>query len=340
MPQQKIKRVGLNISKLLLVGGLLYWMVTTGKIDVDQMFKAFSDPSIVIPAIVVWLFGPVVIGTLRWWMLLKGANLECSWMKALRLQLIGFFFNTAMPGAVGGDIVKAIYIVKDQPRPSGKTSALLTVLLDRIVGLIGLFAMGAAAAIYNADVLLANSATQSLLKGLVLVFVMSLVFLGLVFIKYKNGNDPFRRFLQRDLPAFKTLLGIYDALRNYQTKPLLLFGTIGLSMVMQLFFMIFMGYLGSKLYPDAFDVTLLPAVFPFGILVTAVPIAPGGLGVGHAAFEKLFHIVGLPGGANIFNIYALSQLCLNLLCFIPYLLTMRNAPIQSSDLALESDQLT
>ncbi len=101
-------------------------------------------------------------------------------------------------------------------------------------------------------------------------------------------------------------------------------------------YMSFMGYLGMKLYPDNFNVSLLPAVFPFGTLVTAIPIAPGGLGVGHAAFEKLFNSVGLPGGANIFNIYALSQLSLNLLCFIPYLLTMRNTSLASLEKEAEA----
>ncbi len=68
---------------------------------------------------------------------------------------------------------------------------------------------------------------------------------------------------------------------------------------------------------------MLAPVFPFGVLVTAVPLAPGGLGVGHAAFDKLFHLVGLPGGANVFNIFTLSQLGLNLLCFNPYLSVMK-----------------
>jgi hypothetical protein len=71
--------------------------------------------------------------------------------------------------------------------------------------------------------------------------------------------------------------------------------------------------------PTNFEVALLAPIFPFGILVTAIPLAPGGLGVGHAAFDKLFSLVGLPGGANVFNVYVLSQLFLNLLGIFPYL---------------------
>ncbi len=61
----------------------------------------------------------------------------------LQLQMIGLFFNATMPGSVGGDIVKGFYIIKDQHQ-GDKTPAMLTVLFDRIVGLMALFFMGAA----------------------------------------------------------------------------------------------------------------------------------------------------------------------------------------------------
>jgi len=61
-------------------------------------------------------------------------------------------------------------------------------------------------------------------------------------------------------------------------------------------------------------------VLPFGMIATVLPIAPGGLGVGHVAFDKLFSLIGLSGGANVFNVIALGQLALNLTGIIPYLL--------------------
>jgi uncharacterized membrane protein YbhN (UPF0104 family) len=37
---------------------------------------------------------------------------------------------------------------------------------------------------------------------------------------------------------------------------------------------------------------------PFGLLANALPLTPGGLGVGEAAFETLFLSVGVRGGAE------------------------------------------
>lgn len=319
------KKIAINLFKMTIVALLLWWMISSGKLSWSQMMVILKRPDAVAASIMVWFMGPVVLGTWRWWLLMRGAGLECGYWRAMRLQLVGFFFNTAMPGAVGGDIVKAIYIVRDQKVPNGKTPAMLSVLLDRIVGLMGLFLMGVVAAGFSYERLAQNAVTSQLMIGLAVVVLLSLIFLSVVFIPYKNGRDPVKRLLSVRLPGFVILKRIYEALRTYKERPLILFSTIGISVLIQLIFMSFMGFVGRILYGEsAFDVSLLAPIFPFGILVTAIPLAPGGLGVGHAAFDKLFSLVGLPGGANVFNIYVLSQLLLNMLGIIPYL-SMKSA---------------
>ena len=47
--------------------------------------------------------------------------------------------------------------------------------------------------------------------------------------------------------------------------------------------------------------------FPLGLLVTAVPVAPAGVGTGHAAFSYLFQLFGSLRGADIFSLYVLNQ---------------------------------
>src|SRR5262249_23496996 len=50
--------------------------------------------------------------------------------------LMGYFFNNFLPSSVGGDILKAAGIARVQSR---RTVAVATVLIDRIIGLCGLF---------------------------------------------------------------------------------------------------------------------------------------------------------------------------------------------------------
>ncbi len=46
-------------------------------------------------------------------------------------------------------------------------------------------------------------------------------------------------------------------------------------------------------------------LMPIGLISVALPIAPGGIGIGHIAFDSPYQITGLFGGADIFNLYVL-----------------------------------
>lgn len=72
----------------------------------------------------------------RWWMLMRVRKIPCSYSKACRLAMVGCFFNYCMPGTTGGDLVKAYYAAKGSDR---KTDAVISVVVDRILGLLGLF---------------------------------------------------------------------------------------------------------------------------------------------------------------------------------------------------------
>jgi uncharacterized membrane protein YbhN (UPF0104 family) len=50
-----------------------------------------------------------------------------------------------------------------------------------------------------------------------------------------------------------------------------------------------------------------------GMVANALPITPGGLGVGEAAFEGLFRMVGYSGGARIILAWRVGMLAL---CFL------------------------
>src|SRR5579864_3423878 len=68
----------------------------------------------------------------RWFILVLAQDLPFTLPNAIRLGLIGYYLNTFLPGAVGGDIIKAAFIAREQRR---RTVAVATVLLDRGVGL-------------------------------------------------------------------------------------------------------------------------------------------------------------------------------------------------------------
>jgi len=51
---------------------------------------------------------------------------------------------------------------------------------------------------------------------------------------------------------------------------------------------------------------------PLGLMVTAVPISPAGLGVGQVTFLALFQMAATSQGANLFTLYMASSALVNI----------------------------
>lgn len=86
------------------------------------------------------LYGLVeIVCGVRWYLLLRVQGIRLGWIRMAMLMLIGVFFNYLIPGGAGGDVVKIFYLLKETP---GKSSAaVLSVLVDRLIGLMGLVVM-------------------------------------------------------------------------------------------------------------------------------------------------------------------------------------------------------
>lgn len=314
-----MKRVLVPLLKLTVAVALIVWLVQQGKLDFKQLKIFLDEPVVLAWNVTLWLGGYVLLGALRWWVLLRGVNLNVPYRRAAALQLIGLFFNTAMPGAVGGDIVKAYYVVREQ-QAERKTPAMVTVVLDRIVGLVSLFLLAGFAVVANYEFALGSRALSAY-SGLIGLGVLGiLVGSAIVFFPHKEGKDPFELLLSRKLPGFALLKRVYDALRCYRGQPLRLTAVVVCTMFVQAFAMFYFLDLTTRLVGFTPDLPTFATVYPLGLLASAVPLAPGGMVVGHLAFEQLYASVGWSGGANVFNVYALGTLALNLLGVVPYLL--------------------
>lgn len=98
---------------------------------------ALGRPVQIIPllfAVCISVFS-LLLTFVRWYVLVRAQDLPFTAGDALRLGLIGYYFSTFLPGSVGGDLVKAAFLAREQNR---RTVAVATVLVDRVVGLWGL----------------------------------------------------------------------------------------------------------------------------------------------------------------------------------------------------------
>lgn len=88
----------------------------------------------------------MILTFVRWYILVRAQDLPFTVASAVRLGLIGAFFNLFLPGAVTGDLVKMVQLARAQSR---RTVAVATIIVDRVIGLCGLiWLMGLLGAVF------------------------------------------------------------------------------------------------------------------------------------------------------------------------------------------------
>ena len=141
----RAKATGLgSVVNLVLVAlafvllGLVLWQ------NRDKIRAVFAHPlDLRLLAIGVLIFQfSLLITYVRWYLLVRVIEPRFTLRSTLVLGFIGYVFNLVIPGAVGGDFIKAAYLVRMHIK---KTQAVASMVIDRILGLLGLFVLAALA---------------------------------------------------------------------------------------------------------------------------------------------------------------------------------------------------
>ena len=119
---------------IVLALGMIYGTLRGLGADLPGEVQAGNGPMLLL---VIAMFGlPLLFGSIRWGLLLSVQGIHLSLSMLLRLTLIGHFFNISLPGAVTGDVLKMGYIMRYAP--DRKAEAVLSIMVDRIIGVLGL----------------------------------------------------------------------------------------------------------------------------------------------------------------------------------------------------------
>lgn len=235
------------------------------------------------------LFALVALATLtawRWRWLVSALGLALTATQALRYTFYGIFFNLFVPGATGGDVVKAWYAAR---RTGRATKAAVSVLVDRLVGLFALLLLAAV-------VLFANPQREGLEVPRLFVGAVLAATVGCAVLVLSRRV---RRLLGlslilRRLPFQRILAEVDAAVRLYRGQPRALALGVAVSTV---------NHVGTCLCAYGLaralglrEVGLLDALalVPVASLLCALPLLPGGWGVGELAFAYLFGPLGVP----------------------------------------------
>lgn len=135
----KLKKFFWFFVKLAIAGGIVAYLAFRNPAEIIAGFRSFNYIWLV-PALLFYLLHMLVCAW-RWHRLTRILGVRLSGFEALSLTMQGYFFSLVIPGgAIGGDVVK-MGVLSKRSRPGAKMEGAFTILMDRIVGMIALFAL-------------------------------------------------------------------------------------------------------------------------------------------------------------------------------------------------------
>lgn len=253
----------------------------------------------------------VAIGmvTVRWKLILNTQGLPLAWQRVFSIAFVGVFFNSFMPGSVGGDLVRGYYTSRESE--NRRTELFLSVLIDRMLGLPSLLLMPFAAMAVQPRFTFGDPVTRTVFFALLMaICAMAGIFLALfkrdLFEKYG-----FLKRLEHKASVGAVIRKAYAAVRLCVTHPVLAAKGFALSILGQVAG-VSAGFCLARALGEHVPFTDFFALYMVVMTIAAIPVTPGGLGVREAAMVLLLSTAGVPAVTSVaisLLIYAGTLLC-------------------------------
>ena len=245
----------------------------------------------------------LLLGIIRWRMVLKVHGLGLPFSRATEISFVAHFFNSFLLGSTGGDLMKAYYAARETRHK--KTEAVITVFVDRLVGLWAMLLFAGLMMVPNLKLLMSSELLRlpvavvlAMLVGCTIVVVLA--FYGGV----SRGWTGARQWLRR-LPKGAWIEQSLEACRRFGKEPFFMPRTLLVSMLLNavtvLQFLVLSYGLGLRVSPLAMFV-----IVPTIICIASLPITPSGLGVRENLFVLM--LAGTTIAASATSALSLSLL--------------------------------
>ena len=313
--KKNIKYIKIAIAVLLI-----YLLITSGKLDLSNLSTFIENSESIIFSVLSFFLLLLVylIAVMRWNILLRAQKINVSFLTALRFSFIGFFFNSTLVGSLGGDFVKMYYIAREAK--TERTKAIMTVIMDRIIGLTALVTLASISCLSIIDIVLSDKRLFSLailIWGLLAALVF-FFFLGLYY--FSRENNIIFRVVQK-CPFSEHILNVLASINGYRHCKRHLVYAFLITIVLQIISISVLIAISRFLGETQIAIVSYLFIIPLGFLTISLPITPGGIGVGQVAFLFLFNLLrgdSTSLGADAFTFYQLLTIIVNLMGIFPF----------------------
>ena len=243
--------------------------------DARPIFRILSRerPAFFVAAVALYLAGQAMCAY-RWQLLAAILKVHGRYREYFAYIFVGMFTNLFVPGLLGGDAARSVYLGRRHGRIG---EAIASVVADRGVGLLGLFWLAAAAAIFLNFALIPSSVvTPTIAVGAITLagFLAAPLVARLIHLMPR----PLRR--------------AGGIVAPYLHHPAALIPSIALSMVLQITLAICQYLLAAGLGMTV-PLSLFILCVPIANVFASLPLTLNGLGIRESAYLVLFGMAGM-----------------------------------------------
>ncbi len=315
-----------TLLKSILGIALVVWLIQSGKLNFSLITASLQNgPEMIYGLALIILQG--AIAALRFLLIVNAKSKDKnSYFKILKLNWIGMFFSTIIPGAVSGDLIKFFYLKKANPSMT-KTILFTSLFLDRILGLLGLlFISTIISTLFYSDIVAHSPKLIHALRFNYFLFVGGLAIFVIIFSS-KRLQKIIMHFIFKIPTVGKKITPKLEQVFSFNGHKKTLYLCLLISVLNQFLNILGFWIIASPFFQVQIPLQYLFSFIPIGLIAVAIPISPAGLGVGHAIFQNLFTFVNISNGADLFNLYFITNVSVNLLGVIPYILAKKEKEI-------------
>lgn len=272
--QKKEKLLAKSLFAAAILCGVLYYVGLSSLFAVLQNIS-FLDVLylLAISGVMIWL------SSAKWALFVTASGNSVPVLKLMRYYTIGYFYNSFIPSYIGGDVARSYSLGKTL---GDQRVAMVATVLERVSGLFAMSLLAAVALVLGYRV---NLAIDLLVIGVVLgtgVFLLTL--------STRSGVDLLRSFCpSRFLKEFSKIeeASFYARERKDVWSKALLW-SIAFHVATVVNTLVAAQAVGWETAPVPELFIMLPII----LLIAAVPITPGGIGIQEGAFLFFLTMLG------------------------------------------------
>jgi uncharacterized protein (TIRG00374 family) len=317
-------RLWRTIAKTTLGLAVLAALFVWGQIDLKSLAQLSGNLPAVVGCLVLLLL-TLPLAALRWGILLRALGVSISFANLLHFVGIGVLTNMFLLGSMGGDAVRGLYAWRAVGGTGDRVA--VSVLADRASAVFALLFICLIFSLFNWRRMLEVPALAMLGASTIIAVAVCIVGTGTLFAAPRLVAS-----FEASLARWPSVAALFrrgrEIVLTLRMNALALLAAFVVALTIQILIVLGVAILADALNIGALGMTDFMLAVPLTLAVNALPLTPGGIGIGEAAFDQICHwLEGVPTDAAYSSIFFACRIISALTC-LPGLVSLviyRNA---------------